>query len=210
MSWRLAAAGLLATCACAGTPPRPGPARAAACPTTPVRATRQAELDALAGCRVLPALTVRGAGALDLAPLASLTAVDGDLVLGPTTAWSSGELPALARVGGTLRVSGNAALGTLFLPALTEAGALELVGNVALVSISAPRLAHLGRLAGRGNGALALLLLGAPPASLTLEGSPTVQLEVVSAPTPTAGSTPSPAPPAPAQGPAGTTHSPSR
>jgi hypothetical protein len=203
-----AAALVLAAGACAGASPA-GPAPTP-CPTTSVRATRQAELDALAGCRVLPALTVRGAGALDLAPLASLTAVDGDLVLGPTTAWSSGELPVLARVGGTLRVSGNAALGTLFLPALTEAGAVELVGNVALVSISAPRLAHLGRLAGRGNGALALLLLGAPPASLTLEGSPTVQLEVVSAPTPTAGSTPSPAPPAPAQGPAGTTHSPSR
>ncbi len=96
----------------------------------------------------LPALTTVGDGAtlvggftsLDLTALA---AVGGDLALTPD-ALASLDLSALETVGGPLSLGAGGALGTVALPALTQAGLLVIEGTEGLTGISAPLLSTLG------------------------------------------------------------------
>lgn len=139
MSARALAVTALALAACPSrTPPR---APAAACPTTPQVVTAQAQVDALAGCASLPALTLRGAAPLDLAPLATLTTVDGDLVIGPTFALDRVHLPGLATVGGRVAIVSGGTVTAIQLPALTTAGALEIRDHLSLAQLVVSRLA---------------------------------------------------------------------
>ncbi len=134
----LAVVALVAACSHGGAPRTPTPR----CPSTPVVASSQADLDALAGCARLPGLTVRGGGDYALAPLAELAQVDGDLVVGPTLALGSVGLPALTTVGGRFAVVSSAAVTGVFAPALTAVGSLEVRDNASLVTLSLPRLAR--------------------------------------------------------------------
>lgn len=133
---RRAAALVVAATAC-----HPRPARAPSCPSAPVVVTSPEALAALAGCRRLPGLTVRGAGPLSLAPLAELVQVDGDLVIGPTLALDAVGLPALVEVGGRLALVSSAAAAGLYAPRLTAVGALEVRDDLSLVTVSLPALA---------------------------------------------------------------------
>lgn len=126
---------LLGACA-ARTTPRPPP-----CPTVAVVVSSQADLDALSGCPTLAGLTIRSAAPLDLAPLAALTAVRGDLVIGPTLALERVTLPALAEVGGRLAIVSNGGVRGVVLLALTRVGALELRDGLGLTEVLIPRLA---------------------------------------------------------------------
>ena len=132
---RLIALTSLGACA-ARTTPQPPP-----CPTAPVVASSQADLDALAGCPTLAGLTIRSAAPLDLAPLATLTAVRGDLVIGPTLALERVTLPALAEVGGRLAIVSYGGVRGVVLLALTRVGALELRDSLGLTEVLIPRLA---------------------------------------------------------------------
>lgn len=120
---------------------RPRPTPAPTCPTAPVVASSPEALAALAGCRRVAGLTVRGAGPLSLAPLADLERVDGELVIGPTLALDAVGLPALVEVGGRLAVVSSAAAAGLYAPRLTAVGALEVRDDLSLATVSLPALA---------------------------------------------------------------------
>lgn len=132
---------LLALAGC-GHPaaPRPPP-----CPDAPVVVSSQEDLDALAPCAGLPGLTVKSGAPLDLTPLAGLTAIDGDLVIGPTLALGRVALPGLTTVGGKVAIVSGGALGGVFLPALTRAGAIEVRDHPGLADLLLPRLATVER-----------------------------------------------------------------
>lgn len=91
-------------------------------------------------CTTAVGVSVRTGGSVDLAPLRQLTAIDGDLVIGPTVAFDEATLPELVSVGGTIHVGGNGSLRGVYLPRLERAGRIEIDGNVALTTISLPRL----------------------------------------------------------------------
>lgn len=113
----------------------------AACPTAPVVVASAEQLAALGGCARLPGLTIRSAAPIDLAALAALEIVDGDLVIGPTLALTSIGLPALRQVGGRFAVVANGAVTGVFAPALDAVGALEVTDDAALTTLSVPKLA---------------------------------------------------------------------
>lgn len=98
------------------------------------------DVEALAACARLPGLTVRTAAAVELARLDRLVALDGDLLIGPTLAVTSVSLPALAEVGGKVRIAGNGDLTAVILPALVKAGPVEIVDNASLATVSLPAL----------------------------------------------------------------------
>lgn len=138
---RLVALVALGGCAAASHPR----SRAARCAGGEVQSSEA--LARLAGCRRLAGdLAISGAAVTDLEPLASLTEVGGDLVLGPTSRLGDVRgLRRLAAIGGDLRVTHNFALGGLYLNALTRVGGdFELEGNLALVGASLARLRTVG------------------------------------------------------------------
>lgn len=131
----------LATAAC--RQPSPKPPASPACPTTPVHVTAQSELDALRACATLPGLHIRGAVPFDLAPLAALTAIEGDLEIRATFALGSLRLPALARVGGDVTLASNMSLTGVYLPALTSARSLTITDSPQLMEIMLTTLGDL-------------------------------------------------------------------
>lgn len=138
-----------------------------ACPAGDARVTSQADVAALARCTALAGdLVIRGGAALDLRPLAALTRVDGDLVIGPTLGLSAIDgFAGLHTVGGRLRIATNAQVTGAWFPALARAGQVEIAGNFALVGVYAPRLARIDALAVRDNAVLELVEL-APDAAI--------------------------------------------
>ncbi|MBK9031844.1 MAG: hypothetical protein IPL61_11050 [Myxococcales bacterium] len=135
----LAALGALAACG------HPAPTTTArGCPTAAVVASSQEQLDALAGCARLPGLSVRSAAPLDLAPLAGLAQVDGDLIIGPTLALTSVGLPGLRTVGGRFAVVSGGAISGVFAPTVVEVGALEIRDLPSLATLSLSRLVSIG------------------------------------------------------------------
>lgn len=124
--------------ACGGAPK---PVARPACPTGPVVLAGDDDVAAVAGCTALRALTIRTGAALDLAPLARLERIDGDLRVGPSVGLEDVALPALRRVGGAIDVAGNGNLHRVRLPVLARAARLAIEGNVALTTISLPALA---------------------------------------------------------------------
>jgi hypothetical protein len=110
----------------------------------PVAIASPADVARFAGCTALPGVTVRTGAALDLSRLRALTAVTGDLVIGPTVGVELVSLGALRRVDGELRVVGNGLLQGVYLPRLERAGRIAIDGNPALTTISLPRLTAIG------------------------------------------------------------------
>jgi hypothetical protein len=150
---------LVAMAACAAHPAAPEPSR---CPDRAVVLARHADVARLAGCATLPGLTVRSGAALDLSALRALTAIPGDLAIGPTVAVDDVELPALRTVGGAIRVVGNGLLRRLRLPALEQAGQVVIDGNAVVTTIALPRLGAVhGALRITDNAALELIDLAA-------------------------------------------------
>lgn len=124
----------------AGCGPR-GAVAPAVCPATgPVMIRGPEDVAALAGCARVPGLEVRTAMTVELSPLTGLTAIDGDLVIGPTLAIPTLSLPAVTEITGRLRVGGSGDLTGLFLPALIHAGAVDLSDDPSLMSLSLPAL----------------------------------------------------------------------
>lgn len=166
--------------ACGGTQGGAGRAAVdcAVAATAIARVAAQEDVVALARCARLGGLVVRSGAPLDLAALAGLVEVTGDVSIGPTLSLSSLSLPALQTIGGTLRISGNGALGGVLLPALVNAPRLELEHNAALTSAALPRLSRAERLAIRGNGELEVLTVSAlvEVGELVIEGSPLLGL----------------------------------
>src|SRR6185295_14232353 len=78
--------------ACSAPPVRPA---APACPEGAMVVASRGDLARLAGCATLRGLTVRSGAALDLSALRALTAIAGDLVIGPTAAIEDIELGGL-------------------------------------------------------------------------------------------------------------------
>ncbi len=142
---------------------------AARCPTAPVRVTAQRELDRLRGCSRLAGLELRGAVPFELAPLAGLTGIDGDLVVRSTFALSGLRLPALTEVGGELAVVGNLALGGVYLPALARAGAIVIADDPVLTELMLPALVAVGRLHVARVASLELVDVSALPAVADLQ-----------------------------------------
>jgi hypothetical protein len=116
------------------------PAAPARCPTTAVVIASQADVARLASCATLAGVTIRTGAALDLSQLRALTAITGDLAIGPTVAVQEVTLGALRTVTGSIRVVGNGLLQGVFLPGLERAAAITVDGNVALTTLSLPRL----------------------------------------------------------------------
>jgi hypothetical protein len=137
---RLAASALLLG-ACSASPHAAAPApQPHVCPAQAASPSSQDEIAALGGCARLPALAIRTAAPLDLAPLRELTEISGDLVIGPSVAIEAIHLDSLRAVTGEIRIISNTALHGLYLPALEHAGAVTIEGNLDLAAFTAPRL----------------------------------------------------------------------
>ena len=137
---------LLASCGGAPAPvvvPVAAPVAAPRC-DQPAVLSSQAEVDAFAACADARGVAIRTGAALELAPLAALRRVEGDLVIGPSVGLASVELANLETVSGTIRIVGNGSLEAVVLPRLTRAGALEVQGDVELRMLRVPALAELG------------------------------------------------------------------
>jgi hypothetical protein len=150
------------------------------CPAERVVVARPADLARLASCATLGGLIVRSGAALDLSALRALTAITGDLVIGPTVAVEDVELPALRTVGGAIHVVGNGLLRRLSLPRLERAGRIAIDGNAVVATIALPRLLAVhGALRVTDNAALELLDLAALASvdqELVLAGDPALAL----------------------------------
>jgi hypothetical protein len=82
----------------------------------------------------------------DAGGMAGCRVVPGDVAIGPSLLLDSlAPLGELDRVGGSLEVSGNVALGGVFLPALRRVGGeVSLDNNAAVMTISLHRLEEIG------------------------------------------------------------------
>jgi hypothetical protein len=152
-------AALVALAGCGAAPASPA---APACPDDVTLVASRGDLARLASCGTLRGLTVRSAAALDVSALHALTAITGDLVIGPTVAVEDVELPALRTIGGAFRIVGNGLLRRLHLPQLEQVGAVVIDGNPVVTTIALPRLQTVhGALRITDNAALELLDLAA-------------------------------------------------
>ena len=168
--------GLVATAACGAPPASPV---APVCPGGATLVASRGDLARLASCATLGGLTVRSGAALDVSALRALTAITGDLVIGPTVAIEDVHLDALRTVGGAIRVAGNGLLRGLYLPQLERAGAIAIDGNAALTTISLPRLVTAGALQGTDDASLEALEVSALASidrELVLAGVPRLDL----------------------------------
>jgi hypothetical protein len=139
-----------------------------------------ADLARLASCATLGGLTVRTGAALDVSQLRALTAITGDLVIGPTVAIEDVHLGPLRTVGGAIRVVGNGLLRGLYLPRLERAGGIDIDGNAAVTTISLPHLQVVhGALRITGNAEFELLDIAALASidrELVIAGAPGLTL----------------------------------
>jgi hypothetical protein len=151
-------------------PPRPS----RRCPDAAIVVSSQADLAGLARCTSLPGITIRSAASLDVAALATLTTITGDLVIGPTVAMHDISLGGLRVVEGAVRVTSNSLVQRVHLPRLERAGQLAIEGNAALTTILLPRLVAVqGGLRVTGNAGLELIdvaALGSVGGDLALSG----------------------------------------
>lgn len=115
----------------------------------------QEDVRRYAGCTQLAGIVIRTGATIDLAPLADLEVVTGDVTIGPSVAIDEIAFNGLLQVGGTIRVANNGGLRGLFFPRLERAGRIEIDNNVLLTSISLPRLSAVdGALVITDNGGL--------------------------------------------------------
>ncbi|HLL23605.1 MAG TPA: hypothetical protein VK427_15815 [Kofleriaceae bacterium] len=120
----------------------------------------QDDVDAAAGCRTVASVTIRTGAPLDLAPLAQLTVIRGELRVGPSVALDDMTLGALESAD-TIVIASNGNLHGVRLPKLMTAGRIAIEGNVALTTISLPALTAVRDLSVRGHGDLELLDISA-------------------------------------------------
>lgn len=106
----------------------------------PIVVVRQADLAAIAGCTIAGGVIIRSAGPIDVSALRRLTAITGDLTIGPTVAIDQIILGELRSVGGAIHVVANGLTTGVFLPKLERAGRIVIEGNAALTTLSLPRL----------------------------------------------------------------------
>jgi hypothetical protein len=165
---------------CGAAPAAPASPAAPDCSDGVMRVASRGDLVRLASCATLGGLTVRSAAALDVSALRALTAITGDLVIGPTVAVEDVELPALRTVGGAIRVVGNGLLRQLRLPRLERAGDVVIDGNPVVATIALPRLQTVhGALRITDNASLELIDLAALATvdhELVLAGDPALSL----------------------------------
>jgi hypothetical protein len=170
----------VALVALTGCSASPASRAAPGCPDGVTLVASRGDLERLASCGTLRGLTVRSAAALDVSELRALTAITGDLVIGPTVAVEDVELPALHTVGGAIRVVGNGLLRQLRLPRLERAGEVVIDGNPVVATIALSRLQTVhGALRITDNAALELLDLAALATvdrELVLTGDPSLSL----------------------------------
>lgn len=175
----LAVAVALSACGAPVAVPTAAPA-VADCAAERVVVARPADLARLASCATLGGLTLRSGAALDLSALRALTAITGDLVIGPTIAVEDVELPALRTVGGAIHVVGNGLLQRLSLSRLERGGGIVIDGNPVVATIALPRLLAVhGALRVTDNAALELIDLAAltsVDAELVVAGDPSLSL----------------------------------
>ena len=180
MAMALRAAILAAAPACGAAVASPVSRAPASCPAQPVVLARQADVARLAGCTTARGVTIRSGAALDLAALGALTAITGDLVIGPTVAIEDITLGELRVVDGAIRVIGNGLLRGLYLPRLERAGAVDIDGNASIATIALPRLEAVhGALRITDDASLELLDLSALASvdgALVLAGAPGLTL----------------------------------
>jgi hypothetical protein len=89
---------------------------------------------------VAASLELRGAGYLDLAELAHVEVVEGDLTIGPTFGLDVVNLEGLREVRGTLKIVSNAVATGVYLPALQQAARIEIAANVGVAGVAMPAL----------------------------------------------------------------------
>jgi hypothetical protein len=141
------------------------------------------DVAAYAGCATLASLTIRTGAPLDLAPLARLERVDGDVVVGPSVGLAELALPRLAEVRGTLRVVANGDLHAVILKKLARAGRIEIDTSNALASLVLPSLTAVGAISITSNPELEVidftalatvpeLVIAGNPKLVTIEGTP--------------------------------------
>jgi len=153
-------AALAAASACGA--PQPAARDPARCPPGAITLAGPEHVARLAGCPRASAVTIRTGAALELGPLASLEAIDGDLAIGPSVGLAGASFPGLRSVGGAIRVVANGDLSALALPRLERAGRVSIEGNSALATLSMPRLREVrGALRISGNPDLELVDAGA-------------------------------------------------
>jgi hypothetical protein len=93
-----------------------------------------------AGCTRALGVRIETGASIDLAPLAQLEDITGDLAVGPTVGLATVTFDSLRSVGGAVHVSGNGSLRAVFLPVLEHAGRIVVDGNAQLTTVSLPRL----------------------------------------------------------------------
>jgi hypothetical protein len=101
----------------------------------------QEDVASFAGCTHARDVAIRTGASIDLAPLAKLERIDGDLVIGPTVGLEEVGLNGLEHVGGAIRVADNASMHGLYLARLIDAGRVVVDGNPDLRTIAMPRVA---------------------------------------------------------------------
>jgi hypothetical protein len=133
-----------------------------------------------AACETAVGVTIRTGGDVDVSPLRKLTAIDGDLVVGPSVAVREVTLSELVSVGGTIHIVANGSLTGVFLPRLEHAGRIDIDGNVALTTLSLPRLATVdGAVLVTDNAVLELVAAGSLTTvgkDLVISGAPSLTL----------------------------------
>lgn len=153
----------------------------AACPEgRTVELSLPEDVTRLAGCEKVGGIVIRTGATIDVAPLAELEEITGDLSVGPTVGVDTIAFNGLLRVGGTIRVANNGSLRGLYLPRLEHAGRIEVDNNAVLSTISLPRLADVASsLVITDNNALELVtatLLATIGHELVISGHPKLEL----------------------------------
>lgn len=131
----------------------------------------QDDVVAAARCHTVASLAIRTGAALDLAPLAKLAVIRGELRVGPTVGFVQLELPELSSAG-AVTIVGNGDLHGVALPALTSTGRVDIESNIALTSLALPRLATATAISVKGHAELGIVELSALE---TVEGELRVQ-----------------------------------
>jgi hypothetical protein len=131
----------------------------------------QEDVAAAARCLTIASLDIRTGLALDLAPLAKLHVILGELRVGPSVGFIQLDLPELYSAG-SITCVGNGDLHGIALPKLASAGDVMIESNVALTTITMPRLAKAASISVKGHAELGLVELSQ---LVTVDGELSIQ-----------------------------------
>jgi hypothetical protein len=160
----------------------PAAPKARSCPpstTGPVTLAGQDDVAALAGCHDVAGLVIRTGAPLDLAPLAELATIRGDVVVGPSVGLTELALPNVTAIDGALRAASNQDLRRILLPKLERAGRIDIASNLVLQTIVWAHLTTVpGSLAVTANPALEMIDMPAlaTAGELTIADNPELAL----------------------------------